>query len=311
MNKTKVLNIIIAIIAAVSISIAVYAALPQHAGTLLDTNVNIGIGDIGIGIDPLGGGGDGGGGDEEDEDEDVGGNLYANVDITNLGPDAYDFAVVIKGQHVFDGTGDTDHFDGNGVGASSNPGEFSSFTATIDTDADTTTLHWEVWQDPDTDPADRDKINTNQTIHLGWCVDQTGLTDVVDMYWTDRYGNRIEGSIVYVIDLDERYETKGGIVKLRWDNVFDASVPITIQDVHVAGFTTPIALADLNNSNPILSDNLKPVNGAESFTVPHGYRAEFELNVPVPPGTAVVVRYKATGPGSDGVVTNFHQFIVE
>jgi len=226
-----------------------------------------------------------------------GGTTYGcNVDLKNLGPDAYDLAAVLKGQcHT------SNHYDGYHSG--DKVGWFSSFTETYNSATDTTTLHWQVFSD-----GNDDMINNQQIIHVGWTTNCSN--DVKEMYWTDKAGNRIPGSVVYNLNTNWTYRSNNHIA-VSWANELNVAADITIRDVEFAVLATAVPLEDLNTENNGLNSSMNPLPGGQTLTIPKGKTAAIELPAPILPGAIIVLKYKVEGAGSDAVALNYAQMIVE
>jgi hypothetical protein len=225
---------------------------------------------------------------------------HSNVDIQNLGPDAYDLAVVFTGEHTF-----SRFFNGYTSNTTGKIGWFAAPDVKYDKVTDTTTVHWQTFND-----GTDNKIDNGQVIHVGWRF-SGAKTKEIAMYWTDLSGNRIPGSVVYNVNTDWTYNSGTGNVGLHWANMNQTATAIHVENLHAAVFSAEIDLANLNEENKELGTNLAPVPGGEDITIEHGAEAFLELRRTVAPGSAVVLRYKVTGAGSDGVIYNYFQFVVE
>jgi hypothetical protein len=213
----------------------------------------------------------------------------ANKDLKNLGPTAHDLAVILSGtQNV------TSTF--NGYSAGSKAGRFGSVA--VGPSGGNTQIHWQNFNDG-TDKA----INTGQVIHVGWCT--SAQSNVVNMYWTDKQGNPISGSVVYNITSGWRYTTN--FLVAVFQNHFP--VPVRISDVRWAAFPTPFGLDQINTENQELNDALQPAPGGESFMVAPGEVVELRLP-DIPPGWALNLRYQVSGSGSDAEALDFIEDVI-
>jgi hypothetical protein len=213
-----------------------------------------------------------------------------NKDLKNLGPTAYDLAVILSGnQNV------TSTF--NGYSSGPKAGRFGSVSK--GPSGGNTTIHWQNFRDGH-DTA----INTGQVIHVGWCT--TAQSNVNNMYWTNQQGNPIPGSVVYNITSNWRYNTNFVVVAV-FRNEFP--VPVRISDVRWAVFPTPFGLDRINTENVELNEALRPVPGGESFVVAPG--EEVELPLPdVVPGWVLELRYQVSGSGSDAEALDFVEVVI-
>jgi hypothetical protein len=212
-----------------------------------------------------------------------------NKDLKNLGPTAYDLAVILSGnQNV------TSTF--NGYSSGSKAGRFGSVG--IGPSGGNTKIHWQNFKDGH-DTA----INTGQVIHVGWCT--TAQSNVNNMYWTDKQGNPIPGSVVYNITSGWRYTTN--FLVLVFYNQFP--VPVRISNIAWAAFPTPFGLDQINTENMELNDALQPLPGGESVWVAPG--AVVEIPLPdVAPGWALDLRYSVSGSGSDAEALDFIEDVI-
>jgi hypothetical protein len=213
-----------------------------------------------------------------------------NKDLINLGPTAYDLAVVLWGRQPltwrYDGYPDT---------------RFHTFTRT--SIGFNTLLHWQNVN------GVNGPIPTGKLVHVGWCTPRHH--NIANMYWTDINGRRISGSIVY--NLTTGWVYCGGL-RLRFQNIFQhqlgAGVLLTVSDVHAAVLGAPLPLAELNRENAELNSRLVPVPGGALFDVEPGDTVELPVSN-VAPGQTVVVRYRVTGSNGAADSVDFVQFTVE
>jgi hypothetical protein len=292
MNKMKVFYVILAI-AAVALCINIYAMVATD-GTL-DVGLAPWTGPIGGGVGLPGGGGDPLG-DEDDPVEEY----DCNIDLKNTGPEAEDLAIVLSGKHTVEITWDGYHSNDEGK-----IGWFEDITKTYDDVADETTIHWQGFND-----TGDNIINTGQIIHVGWYFDGKD-SQIIDMYWTDGNGERIEGSVFYSVDGDWKFFTSPGLLGIIFVNNQNTDTQISVQDIHYAYLSTKIDLGELNTENATLISTLQPVPGGENIDTPRGYQYTLALPAGAQVGTAVVLRYKVTGAGADANVLNFFQFVIQ
>jgi hypothetical protein len=218
---------------------------------------------------------------------------FVNKDLQNIGTQpAYDLVIVLAGQQTI-----TDHYDGYPV---RHFGSFSTGPSGLNT-----LLHWQNLNEPGGDGA----IDPGEVVHVGWGT--VGASHVLDMYWTDQSGNRIPGSRIFNITSGWTYDT--GILTVSWTNIFVTDIgevfPIQISDVSMAVFADPWPLSELNAQNDALAAALVPVPGG-TFAVAPDQTVTLALPESVPAGSAVVLRYGATGPGGSAVAIDYIQIIV-
>jgi len=209
-----------------------------------------------------------------------------NKDLVNLGPPAYDIAVLITPIQPV-----TLHYDG-GTGAL-----FTNFT--LGTSGLDSVLHWQNLNGSHA-PIPTGSGTGPAQVHVGWC---TVLPNALDnMYWTDLAGNQIPGSIVFQIS---GHASNSPIPGVQWDNA--TNHPIIVNKVFVGLSPTPWKLGDLNRFNTVLSRQLQPLAGGESLAIAAG--KSVQLLVPnAKAGDWVVLVYGVTGTGTKAVVTDFVQF---
>ncbi|MCU0288430.1 MAG: hypothetical protein MUF15_18795 [Acidobacteria bacterium] len=215
-----------------------------------------------------------------------------NKDVTNLGPAAYDIAVILKGTE-----GIYNHYDGYHSG--DKIGWFSWFTC--DEYNDDTMLHWQSFYD------NNDKtIDTNQTIHIGWSTDDHSGS-VKDMYWTDKQGQKIVGSVITNIVPDWERNPEGEII-FNWTHGFNIQTPIEIIDVNFAALPLPVLLENLNTENAALNAQMAPIPGGGHLILMPGQLVSLQIPVAVPANFAIVLRYQVVAPGTEGRSLDYIQF---
>lgn len=212
--------------------------------------------------------------------------ICANKDLINLGPaTAYDIAVVLRGIHNltwrYDGYSDL---------------RFHNFNRSVNTFGNTI-LHWQNGNGVDA------PIPPGKLIHVGWCTAREH--NVANMYWTDRNGNRIPGSVVYNM-INGRIYLNGRLV-LRFTNEFENRATLTISDLAIARISAELPLEQLNRQNQALASLFEPVPGGTSFAVAPGQTIELPVDG-VAPNQTVVLRYAVSGPGSNAQALDFVQF---
>jgi hypothetical protein len=219
------------------------------------------------------------------------GGVQVNKDLQNLGPAAYDVAIVLQGSETL-----TNSF--NGYHSGDIVGWFNAPTTT--TVGGNTVIHWQTFRDDDNNQIDR-----NQTIHVGYSTN--GSHTVVDMYWTDINGNRIPGSVVYDVKANATYRTN----RFSWtlSNQFANAADIAISNVRFAVLSSPLPLGDLSRNNIELANALSAIDGG--LTLAPGEARSIDLPVAVAPGSAVVLVYEVSAPESSAVVTNYVQAIAQ
>lgn len=288
MKKSRILFVILAITIS-SMALIVYGMISTGGNPLItDGGILVDFHNDPIETDPHEGGAD---------------EYYdCNIDIENLGPDAYDLAVLMDGNHD---TPDSYIYIGNPHNWP-NPGYFDNTSIIYDSVQNTTTLHWQGFKDVNSNDI---IINTNQIIHIGWGYPGAEAL-VKDMWWTDKVGNRVPGSVVHVIN-GKTYRISGGIIGINWRHDFNIDTAITIQDVNYAVLTDLIPLPNLNGQNVELAGALHPLHGGESLTVLPGKTVTLTIPEYVQPNAVVVLRYRVTGSGSMANVVNFIQHNVK
>jgi hypothetical protein len=219
-----------------------------------------------------------------------------NKDIKNLGPNAYDVAVVLPGLH----TGITT-FNGYPPGSCRTAGQFSSVSN--GPVGGNTEIHWQNFND-----GSGNVIKTNKIIHVGWSSNDHS-TSIQDMYWTDASGKRIPGSVLYNITTGWTYNQTTNVVLLNWQHIFRTNAPITLQNISFAVLPQAFPLAQLNPCNTVLAAQLRALS--TGFTLAPGETRSISLPATVPPGSAVVVSYDVVGSGNSGESTDFIQFLAE
>lgn len=215
-----------------------------------------------------------------------------NKDLKNLGPDAYDIAVILNGTETV-----TEHYDGYPLGYEK-VGWFNQFSHGPENG--NTKLHWQSFNDG-TDNV----INTDQVIHVGWSTNDHS-SSVKDMYWTDKEGHRIAGSIVFNITSGWAYEQNR--VYIHWEHIYEAPTVIEIRNVRFAILASPVPLANLNTENTQLNSQLVPLGGSSQIMVGPGQTVTRVLPIAVAPTSVVVLRYEVLGAGSDAESLDYIQF---
>jgi hypothetical protein len=209
-----------------------------------------------------------------------------NKDLINLGPTAYDIAVLITPAQPV-----TFHYDGWAGGL------FSSFTATpAGTDE---LLHWQNLNGTGDPIPTGDPFGPAQ-VHIGWCT--LNPNNISNMYWTDAAGNQIPGSVVYQVGGHASANSTPGV---QWDNA--SNHPITVTNVYYTLSSTPWHLADLNDGNRVLARALVPLPGGTTITIGAGK----SVQLPVPnakKGNWIVLVHGVTGSGTQARVKDFVQF---
>ena len=211
-----------------------------------------------------------------------------NKDLVNLGPPAYDVAVLITGNQPVT-------FLYNGWPG----GQFFTFSTTL---AGTNELlHWQNLNGTN-DPIPTGNPNGPAQLHVGWCT--LNPNNVLNMYWTDLLGAQIPGSIIYQVGGHASASSTPGV---QWDNA--SNHPITVTNVYYTLNTKRLDLQDLTRNNRTLASQLRPVPGGTSLVIPAGASAKLSL-----PGAQVglwaVIVHDVTGSGSKGSATDFVQFQV-
>lgn len=208
-----------------------------------------------------------------------------NKDLRNLGPAAHDVAVVLAGAETVTG-----HYDGYPSG------HFSSFAQ--GPSGANWLLRWQnFWDGVD------NKIDNNQLIHIGWTTADHS-SSIIDMYWTNQFGKRIPGSIVYNITSGWTYETSVRNCAAIWDHNFATRSPISISNIRFALNSRPYPLEDLNAQNSMLMRALRPLR--KGFALQPG--RQISLPIPESHGMSVVLVYEVRAPGSAALSRDFIQF---
>jgi hypothetical protein len=142
---------------------------------------------------------------------------------------------------------------------------------------------------------------TGSLVHIGWCTVQPN--DIVDMWWTDRSGGRVTGSVVYESWMHQSKDPRPGV---QWPNRFNTGT-LVISNVSVALSASAWPLEALNRDNTVLAGQLTPLPGGTSFDVPAGGTS---ASIPVPnasKGQWLVVKYNVSGSGSMAQTTDYAQ----
>lgn len=209
-----------------------------------------------------------------------------NKDLVNLGPPAYDIAVLITGNQPI-----SLHYDG-WTGA-----VFSSFTTTLS--GANELLHWQNLNGTNA-PIPTGSGSGPAQVHVGWCT--VSPNNILNMYWTDLSGAQIPTGIVDQVGGHASTNSTPGVL---WDNT--TNHPITVGHVYYAHFPTRWPLAQLNRNNRTLAAALQPVPGGTSVTIDAGKSAGLTLPN-VKSGDWVVIVHDVTGAKSQAAVTDFVQY---
>lgn len=211
-------------------------------------------------------------------------NYNINKDLVNLGPTAYDLEVILQGA-----TPILSHYDGpypSGI-------TFGTFSAQVK--GRTTRLHWQSPNRP---------INTGETVHVGWTTPNHAT--ILDMFWTDRAGRRIPGSVVH--ETAAHGFNNGMSFSMSLDNYFAGKgMPLKhllVSDIQYAVLSDPIPLEDLNGGNQGLAAQLQPLD--LEFDIPPGESICFPLPES---GNVVVLVYQVTTPDGQSQSQDFVQIV--
>jgi len=220
-----------------------------------------------------------------------------NKDLRNIGGQpAHDLGVVLSGQESV-----INHYDGY------YERRFGAFA--WGPSGPNTLLRWQNV----IEPGGNGQIDPGEVVHVGWSTADHS-SNVLDMYWTDASGNRIPGSKIYNITTDWTYETAGLLV-ISFENIFTTEwgeqQPIHIMEVALGMFPQPWPLELLNARNTELNMMLQPLPGGEHIVILPGQRFDLTVPMPIPPGAAVVLRYRVTGPADAAEAIDWVQFVVE
>lgn len=214
-----------------------------------------------------------------------------NKDLINLGPTAHDIAVLFAGNQPIHS-----HYDGY-PGPTPPRGVFSSFTGIPA--GPNTFLHWRNLNGVDK------PIGLGDLVHIGWCTNS--FTPIIDMWWTDKSGGRVPGSVVCESAMHS--SNGAGGVFAQWDNAF-ANAAMVVANVRFAVSRTPWPLEDLNRSNGVLAEQLRPLPGGDSLALEPGESAR--LAVPAArTGDFLVVSYDVRGKGCMADTQDFVQLQVQ
>jgi hypothetical protein len=206
--------------------------------------------------------------------------MDVNLDIINQGVQAWDFAVVLTGTETV-----TQTYNGFSDGV-----RFSN-VAQIQVGGDKL-IHW-------TNPTR--PIQPGELFHIGWSTaDHTSR--IKDMYFTDRFGQRIKCSSTLIVG-GHFSPVRPNVI--AFTNAFDAATAIAVRAPRFMVAERALPLADLTSRNGELMGQLRPLAG--DFEVRPGQTVEVELPIPVAPGQAVNLVYDVTGPGTDAQVLSFVQ----
>lgn len=216
--------------------------------------------------------------------------IDVNVDLTNLGPAAYDVAFVLQGSQTL-----TNHYDGYHSG--DKVGWFNSPTTT--TVSGNTVIHWQTFWD-----GHDNRIDTNQLIHVGFS--SAGQT-ILDIYWTGPDGQRLPGSKIH--DVKVKLTTQGGQLFWTFANNFVEEAQISVSNIRYAVFPQPFQLGDLNSENIELASALNPL--AADLVLGPGEQQSLPVPGFVPPGSAVVAVYETSAPGTNAIVVNYVQTLAQ
>jgi hypothetical protein len=209
-----------------------------------------------------------------------------NKDLINLGPPAYDIAVLITGNQPVS-------FLYSGW-----PGEtFTSFTITP-TGPDEL-LHWQNLNAVN-DPIPTGSGSGPAQLHIGWCT--VNPNNILNMYWTDLLGAQIPGSIVDQVGGHASMNSTPGV---QWDNA--SNHPLTVSHVYYARFATRWDLGQLNRNNRTLAAALQAVPGGTAVTIAAGKSAQLKLPN-VKSKDWVVIVHDVSSSVSRGAVTDFVQY---
>jgi hypothetical protein len=219
-----------------------------------------------------------------------------NKDLKNIGDsNAYDLKVILAGSETVEDT-----YDGYTIGGKA--GWFGKPNITHNTN---TGIHWQDFND-----GTNNVIDSGQVIHVGWTT-QDHSSNVLDMFWTDASGNRIEGSKIDDITNDWDYDNLTGQFTATWENIFSPGGSpgdtITISDVRWTMFDTRIPLDELNTENTVLAAAFQPLSGGTSFDVDFGDSVSLNIPTAVPDGHSVVLRYESINANSSAEALNFVQ----
>ena len=206
-----------------------------------------------------------------------------NVDLNNLGPaTAHDVAIVLQGFEMIDGTYDgwfpffADH-------------HFRTFSKSFD--GLNTTLHWEHPYDETLVPPAPAPIFPGNIIHVGYSTPDKTST-IIDMYWTDLFGNRIHGGEIAVVGghIDVGGVTFHNTLKSR----------ISISNLRYQFRNVPVRLEELTARNPNVMGALLPLPFPGAITLEPGQSVRVAFPHPALPGHAAIVVYDTIGPSANG-----------
>ena len=235
---------------------------------------------------------------------------YNNVDVHNIGVEAFDVAVVLV-DAAQPGTAIPQvywHYQG----------KFRQWQKAV-LPGNKVLMHWSCY-DPNDDEV-CDPIPNCTTVHIGWETKNPHVVD--DAYWTDAGGNRIDGSEIVIIKPRPRRVDNNVIVD--WHNAYvglaDAGSEWTIRidNVQYAVFDDPFPLDDLCEDNEDIVAELQDLplpGGATYLDIPYGGTGSREAV----PGVsyeeldpAVILRYTVSAPDDvapDAEVSEWAQFTI-
>ncbi|HEV7519279.1 MAG TPA: hypothetical protein VGR07_23565 [Thermoanaerobaculia bacterium] len=203
-----------------------------------------------------------------------------NKDLVNLGPTAYDLGVLITGNQPLSW-----RYDGYPAALFHN---FSIVPAGANE-----FLHWQNVN------GSNAPILTGNLVHVGWCTVKPN--SIVDMWWTDKSGGRVTGSVVYESYVHQSNNPRPGAI---WNNLF--ANPLVVSNVSFALSNTAWSLDQLNRENSVLASQLAPLPGGTSFQVAPGRSVELAIPNAVP-GQWLVLRYSVNGSGSQAETVDYAQ----
>jgi hypothetical protein len=221
-----------------------------------------------------------------------------NVDLVNRGPEARALQVVFGDQpnveKIYQGHPDND--------PNLEHGQFQSVNRTLTNGR--TYIDWTNFNDDD-----NDRIDPGQSVHVGAVVGSGPWVE--DFYYIDAAGRT---GAVYDVGSDILYDPATASTRVTFLNAMQppggASLPIDVTDVRYLITSTQIPLEDLNDSNVALNSQLQPLPGGNALSVNFGQRILLDVPGPIPNGSSIVVRYRATAPGSSADVLHFLELTI-